>query len=188
MAKSELKGTLNKIRRSDRAKEDDWIRSFLRRVPMGTMATVDEGQPFLVTRNFVYDEEKHAIYMHGATKGRTYNNVITNPQVCFSASAMGRLLPADEAVEFGVEYAGVVVFGKAAIVDDQEEATRGLNKLLQKYFPHLHSGVDYQPITLEALKATAVYRIEIESWSGKEKKAPDDFPGAFYHNEIIDRA
>jgi nitroimidazol reductase NimA-like FMN-containing flavoprotein (pyridoxamine 5'-phosphate oxidase superfamily) len=180
----------NKIRRSQRAKDDDWIRSFLHRAPIGVMATENNGQPFLVTRNFAYDEAAHAIYMHGATKGRTYENVMANDRVCFSVSEMGRLLPANTAVEFGVEYAGVVVFGRASIVEDETEATHGLQSLLDKYFPHMRPGTDYEPIQPDALEITAVYRIDIEAWSGKQKEVPDDYPGAFNYrgNGIVPRS
>jgi len=171
--------SLNKVRRRERVQDEDWIRGFLLAGAMGTMATAVEGQPFLVTRNYAYDPHRHAIYMHGARKGRTYENVLTNNRVCFSVSEMGRLLPADEAVEFGVEFAGVVLFGCASIVEDPAEAQHGLQLLLDKYFPHLKPGRDYAPITPEGLKITAVYRLDIESWSGKAKMAAPDFPGAF---------
>jgi len=172
---------LNKIRRSDRAKDEAWIREFLQHGEVGTMATANGDQPFLVTRNYAYDEAQHAIYMHGAKKGRTFDNVQANNKVCFSVSEIGRLLPADEALEFGTEYAGVVIFGKIIVVAGEAEATHGLRLLMDKYFPHLEYGVDYKPIIPAALKVTAVFRIDIESWSGKEKKAAQDFPGAFYY-------
>ena len=139
---------LNKIRRRSRSKGEAWIREFLHRSAMGTMATARDGQPFLVTRNYTYDGERHVIYMHGAMKGRTFDNVQANEVVCFSVSEMGRLLPADEPLEVGIEYAGVVVFGRATIVDDKAEATHGLQLLLDKYFPHLKSGEDYKPISI----------------------------------------
>jgi nitroimidazol reductase NimA-like FMN-containing flavoprotein (pyridoxamine 5'-phosphate oxidase superfamily) len=181
---NKLDQPLNKIRRSDRAKDDTWIQEFLWRGAMGTMATENQGQPFLVTRNYAYDAARHAIYMHGAKKGRTFENVKTNNRVCFSVSEMGRLLPADEALEVGIEYAGVVLFGQVKIIEDDAEASLGLQLLMDKYFPHLKSGADYKPITPEALKITAVFRIDIESWSGKEKVVEDDFPGAFNFGEF----
>jgi nitroimidazol reductase NimA-like FMN-containing flavoprotein (pyridoxamine 5'-phosphate oxidase superfamily) len=175
---------LNKIRHSDRAKGDDWIRKFLHRGAMGTLATTRDDQPFLVTRNYAYDTGRHAIYMHGARKGRTFENIQANNKVCFNVSEMGRLLPADEALEVGIEYAGVVVFGIATLVDDPAEATHGLRLLLEKYFPQLEYGLDYKPILPDALKITAVIRIDIESWSGKEKAVEDDYPGAFTYGEV----
>ncbi len=175
---------LNKIRRSDRGKNDSWIRNFLTQGEAGTLATAADNQPFLVTRNYAFDAQRHAIYLHGAVKGRTYENVQANARVCFSVSEMGRLLPDKEAQEFGVEYSGVVVFGTATIVEDAKEATHGLQLLMDKYFPQYVLGKDYEPIGAPALNVTAVYRIDIESWSGKEKKVRDDFPGAFYFKDL----
>lgn len=168
------------IRRQDRAvNEEAWIRAFLHRAAYGVMATVYEGQPFINSNLFVYDEKANAIYLHTARAGRTLGNVEHCQRVCFSVSEMGRLLPAKEALEFSLEYAGVTVFGSAEIVDDPAEAKHGLQRLLDKYAPHLRPERDYRPITLEELKRTAVYRIDIERWSGKKKEEAADFPGAF---------
>ena len=173
----------HEVRRKDRAVEDEaWIRAMLHRVPFGTLATVHDGQPFINTNLFAFDEAANVIYMHTANVGRTRANVEADERVCFSVSKMGRLLPADTALEFSVEYAGVVVFGRAAIVDDQEEARHALQLLLDKYFAHLRPGQDYRPITLEELARTAVYRISIEHWSGKKKEVSADFPGAFLYS------
>ena len=168
MKKHDAQRALAEVRRKDRVKDDAWIRAFLKRAHFGCLAMVHEGQPFIVTRNFAYDERRRAIYLHGAVKGRTHENVQADGRSCFGVSEMGRLLPAERAMNFGVEYAGVVVFGRTTIVTDSAEAKRALQLLLDKYFPHLRAGEDYAPVTDEDLKITAVYRIEIESWSGKE--------------------
>ena len=175
-----------KIRRKERSKDSAWIKAFLARAEFGTMATAQGDQPFLVTRNFAYDEAAHAIYMHGAQKGRTYESAVGAPRVCFSASRAGRLLPARQAAKLGTEYSGVVVFGRLQVVEDLEEAGHGLQLLCDKYFPHLKAGVDYEPISDNDVKVTAVLRIDIERWSGKEEKAPDDFPGAFYFDDVLE--
>ncbi|GMR14365.1 MAG: hypothetical protein BMS9Abin29_2618 [Gemmatimonadota bacterium] len=51
--------------------------------------------------------------------------------------------------------------------------------ILDKYAPHLRPGPDYRPISPQEMKRTAVYRIDIDSWSGKEKFVDSDFPGAY---------
>ena len=170
---------INQPLRKDRAKDDAWIRAYLKRVPFGMLATAFEGQPFLKPTLFVYAEAENAIYIHGALVGRMRTNVEHNPRVSFSIAEMGRLLPADTAMEVGVEYASVVVFGKAEVIADASQAKHGLQLLLDRYFPHLKPGVDYREIIPQELDITAVYRIKIDSWSGKEDHAAPDFPGAF---------
>ncbi len=170
-----------KIRRKERAVTDEaWIIELLNRAPFGVMATVWAGRPFTVARNFAYDPDKHVVYLHGAQKGRTYDNIQANNQVCLNVSEMGRLLPAARAMNFSVEYAGVVIFGRASLVTDADEAKHGLQLIVDKHFPHLQPNRDYEPTSDVDLKITAVYRIDIESWSGKQKLADDDFPGAFF--------
>ena len=176
---------LTHVRRQDRAVTDEaWIRTFLHRAAVGTLATVYEERPFLNTNLFVYDEPAHAIYLHTARKGRTRSNIEAGGPICFTISEMGRLLPAKEALEFSVEYASVMVFGTAELVRDPVEAEHGLQLLLNKYAPHLKPERDYRPIMPEELKRTAVYRINIEEWSGKQKKVADDFPGAFFYEDV----
>ena len=165
---------LNRVRRRDRAVTDGaWIRAFLARAPFGVLALAVEGQPYAVARNFAYDPAAHVLYLHGATQGRTYDTVQANDRVCFTVSEMGRLLPARRAAGLGVEYAGVVVFGRIRLVTEAEEAHRGLQLLCDKYFPDLQPGRDYEPTTDADLQGTAVLRIDIECWSGKQKKVPD---------------
>ena len=174
----------NEVRRKDRQKEDEWIKAYLEAAPYGALATVHDGQPFINSNLFVYDPAEHAIFTHTAHVGRTRANVEEGDggvSACFSAFSMGRLLPADEALEFSVEYEGVVAFGRLRMVIEEEPAKHGLQLLLDKYAPHLRPGRDYREIIPEELKRTAVFRLDIESWSGKKKEAEADFPGAFIY-------
>ena len=170
----------SRVTRQDRAIYDDaWIADFLRQAGMCTLATSVDDQPFQSTLLFVYDEAKHAIYLHKARRGRVWENLQTNPRVCFTVAEMGRLLPAKTALNFSVEYCSVVAFGDARLVEDLAESEYALQLLLDKYFPHLRPGENYRPITADERDATAVYRLEVEEWSGKRKAAAEDFPGAF---------
>lgn len=170
---------INQPLRKDRAKDDAWIRAYLHRVPFGMLATEFNGQPFIKPTLFVFDEAEHAIYIHGALVGRMRTNLEANPRVSFCIAEMGRLLPADTAMEVGVEYASVVVFGRVEVLTDADQARHGLQMLLDRYFPNLKPGIDYREILPQELDITSVYRIKVDSWSGKEDRAKMDFPGAF---------
>jgi nitroimidazol reductase NimA-like FMN-containing flavoprotein (pyridoxamine 5'-phosphate oxidase superfamily) len=167
------------VRRRDRGKEETWIKAALANAPYGFLATVADGHPFINSNLYVYDEGEHCIYMHTARLGRTRSNLESSEPVCFSVAAMGRLLPAAEALEFSVEYSGVTVFGRGRVVEDDAEKERGLQLLMDRYAPHLKPGRDYRPITAGELKRTAVFRIDIDEWSGKQKQVEPEFPGAF---------
>jgi hypothetical protein len=184
MARDYLSTPYNQLRRADRGMADETeIKAFLHRAPYGALAFVHEGQPFINSNLFVYDEPGHALYIHTAHVGRTQAifEAGGGPMpVCFSTFSMGRLLPADEALEFSVEYEGVTVFGNGLIVKDYSAMRHGLQLLLDKYAPHLRPERDYRPIVDEELKQTSVFRIAIESWSGKRKQVEPSFPGAFH--------
>jgi nitroimidazol reductase NimA-like FMN-containing flavoprotein (pyridoxamine 5'-phosphate oxidase superfamily) len=184
MPKDYLNQPYNEIRRKDRGKDEAWIKAFLKRAPFCVLALSHQDQPFINSNLFVYDEAQHAIYLHNAYVGRTPATVAANPRVCFHTFEMGQLLPADKAIDSSVEYAGVTIFGQCHLIDDEIEAKFGLQMLLDKYFPHLKPVRDYGPIRAQDLKRTAVLRIDIESWSGKEKKVEGNPPGAFYYGEI----
>ena len=163
---------LTRIRRQDRAITDDaWIADFLRKADYGVFATCKNGQPFTVARNFAYDADRHVIYFHGARKGRTFDIVGDGVPVNLNVSEMGEWIVAERAMNFGVLYKGVVVFGRLTVVEVVEEAKHGLQLIMDKHFPHLRPGVDYEAATDEDLKVTAVFRVDIEAWSGKEKKS-----------------
>lgn len=159
------------MRRTDRAISDDAeIADLLRQADICRIATSVNDQPFISANTFWYDGEH--IFFHTANKGRTLTNVGQNPYVCLEVDWRGRWLPAKTALEFSVEFTGVVVFGRARLLEDAAEKERALQGLLDKYFPELEPGVDYRPITPQELDVTAVFAVDIEAWSGKRKVVP----------------
>ncbi len=168
------------MRRRDRAVHDEaWIKLFLHRAPVGALATVHEGQPFINTNLFVYDEPEHVIYVHTARVGRTRANVEQEERMCFSVSEMGCFLPDKVAWEFGVEYAGVVIFGTATIVEDDQEKARFFEMFFDKYVPNLQAGTDYAPARIRNVHASACIRSILSSGVLRKRKLPPTFPGPF---------
>lgn len=145
-----------------------WIKELLRRAEVAHIATIRDGQPFVTPRNFWYDQAHQRIIIHGSLTGRFAANLEGNPTACIEVSEHGRLLPSNCAMEFGVQYRSVMVFGKIRPLEDADDKRAGLYGLLHKYFPDKQPGREYRPITDQELSATAVYALEIEHWSGKE--------------------
>ena len=162
------KPPINEIRKKDRTCNDAWITSFLSRARIGNLATRWEDQPFITPLTFWYDPQAHEIYIHHTKSGgRLHANLERFPQVCFEASEIGELIPADTALSFSVQYRSAVVFGQVRLVEEGVEQRRILYGLIEKYFPGLQPGRDFRPITEGELARTAVFAITIDSWSGK---------------------
>jgi len=159
-------------RRPHLARDDAWIKAFLKEAKVGHVATASDGQPFITPTTFWFDEENHQIVFHSNVTGRIRSNIETNPKVSLEASELGKLLPSNVALEFSLQFRSVMVFGTARVVTDQSEARRLLYGLIGKYFPTMSAGKEYREITEKELRATSIYAIQIEEWSGKENWEP----------------
>jgi uncharacterized protein len=149
-------------------RDEEWIRALLREARVGHIASSREGQPFINPTTFWFDEANHQIVFHSNITGRIRSNIESNSRVCFEASDLGKMLPANVALEFSLQFRSVIVFGTARLISDPEEARRVLYGLIHKYFPTMTAGKEFREITDKELKRTSVYAIQIEEWSGKE--------------------
>lgn len=157
----------NQQRLAEYEQDDPWIVDFLNRSKIGHIATRWDGQPFITSSTFWYDEEHHEIIFHANVVGRIRANVERHAEVCFETNEYGRFLPSNIALEFSLQYESVIVFGKIHVIENADKKRSALTGLIKKYFPGMKSGKDYRPITDKELKRTSVYAIKIESWSGK---------------------
>ncbi|MFC7046030.1 pyridoxamine 5'-phosphate oxidase family protein [Halobacteriaceae archaeon GCM10025711] len=177
------------VRLSQRAVEDDdWIAAFLSRQPTCVLGLVDDGSPYVVNQLFVYDPAEHAIFLHGANTGRTRTIVERgdSPDASLTVSRMGRLLPAAMPVDFDVEYASVVVDGEIGLVEDPAKKRLALERIMEKFAPHMRPGEDYDPIADSSIERTSVYRIDVDGWSAKRNEKPPDFDGAYDYETVHD--
>jgi hypothetical protein len=170
------------IRYQGKAVDDPgWIADFVAEQRTGVFGVADDDTPHLVTQLFVYDEEDGCLYLHGAAGGRAHDVVAREEttEFCFTTSEMGRFVPADEPVNFTVEYASVVAYGTVGLVEERGEKRRVLERFMAKFAPQLTAGEDYEEMTDESVDRTAVYRLDVDSWSGKEGWKAPDHPGAY---------
>ena len=155
-------------RRGQLKQSDDWIRDMITRLPLGYFATRWDDQPFVHPMTYVYEADKHCIYMHGSTVGRRNANTDRHEKMCFCATEMGQLLPSNRALNFSVQFRSVMAFGTIRHVEDEAEKTTALYSLINKYFTPMKLNDEYSPIRPEDLKMTTVFALDITEWSGKE--------------------
>ncbi len=161
----------NEQRRPQLSRPDAWIVQFLTDATIGHVATRWDDQPFITPTTYWYDAERHEIFFHSNVTGRIRANAERHEEVCFEASEAGRLLPSNVALEFSLQYASVIAFGRIRILEDEAGKKRALYGLIEKYFPGMQAGREYRPITEGELARTSVYAIRIDSWSGKKNWA-----------------
>lgn len=121
----------------------------------------DDGYPYAIPVNYVYDEENEKIYFHGARVGHKVDALRKCDKVCFTV--YGNETIKEE--EWAPYMQSTVVFGRCHLVEDYERAMKLLKRLAMKYYPSekladeeiAHTG-----------KATQLFEIEIEHLSGKE--------------------
>jgi nitroimidazol reductase NimA-like FMN-containing flavoprotein (pyridoxamine 5'-phosphate oxidase superfamily) len=152
----------------ENTREDNWIKDLLHRGQIARIASRFDLQPFINTTTFFYAEAENRIIFHSNIAGRVRANIEQYPEVCVEVSEFGKLLPSNIALEFSLQYQSAIVFGKASLIQDENEKREVLHKLIAKYFGAMQIDKDYRSATDKELKRTSVYEIKIETWSGKE--------------------
>lgn len=121
----------------------------------------DDGYPYAIPINYVYDGEAQRIYFHGAKIGHKVDALRACDKVCFTV--FGNETVRTESWAPFMQSA--VVFGRCHLMEAGPEAARRLKQLAMKYYPS-EQLVD-EEIT-QSGKAVQVFEIEIEHMSGKE--------------------
>ncbi len=154
------------MRRKDKSlAERAVVDEIIRKAAVCRLAMADGGEPYLVPLSFGYDGE--CLYFHSAAEGKKIDILRKNPRVWFEFDSVGRLLPsADGACGWTVEYESVMGAGRAVMLSGREEKQRGLDILMSHYAPG--DVFDYRP---EMIDRIAVFRVDIESVSGKRSPA-----------------
>jgi hypothetical protein len=57
---------------------------------------------------------------------------------------------------------------------------------MSKFAPQLTAGEDYEEMSEESIDRTAVYRLDVESWSGKRGEKSPDHPTAYDLDAVRD--
>ncbi|MGA2157332.1 MAG: pyridoxamine 5'-phosphate oxidase family protein [Bryobacteraceae bacterium] len=146
------------IRRRDRALTEDQAREILARAEHGVLATLGaDGWPYGIPVNHVLSG--NTLYIHCATEGHKLENIAHEERVSFCVVTGAQVLPAT----LSTLYESVIVFGRAALVDDPLEA------LAIRFCGSLTPEAE-RTIAASASQA-AVVRIHLERITGKAHRS-----------------
>ncbi len=122
-------------------------------------------EPYLVPVSFGYDGR--CIYFHTAESGRKIDSLAANNRVCFEFERDVQLITdSKKPCSWSFTFESVIGFGTVDELVSPKEKTQGLNEVMRHY-----SGKTWE-FDSGALNAIRVWRISIESISGKRAKLP----------------
>ena len=102
----------------------------LKTQPRGVLAVLgDEGYPYTVPMDFVYDDGK--LYFHCAKEGHKLDAVRAYEKVSFCVLDEGR----QEENDWWYHFRSVIVFGKMRVLEDRDEILEKVHMLGAKHFP-----------------------------------------------------
>ena len=150
------------IRRSKKEISIDETKIILKEARIGVLAVNgDEGYPYAVPVNYLYDEEEQKIFFHGARAGHKVDALKKCDKVCFTV--YGPETVKDESWAPYVK--SVVAFGRCHLMEATPVNEIRLRQLANKYYPN-EELID-EEIAISG-RAVQMYEIEIEHISGKE--------------------
>lgn len=135
----------------------------LNRGTAGTLAVSgDEGYPYAVPLSYVYQDNK--IYFHCAKTGHKTDAIKNNPKVSFCVIDKDQIV----SKEYTTYFRSVIVFGKARILENEQEKREALEILAVKYSPEEGEGIKKE--IDNSIKNVGLVEITIDHMTGKEAK------------------
>jgi len=128
------------------------------------IAFSDNNVPYIVPMNFGYEykSNKLILYFHGAKEGKKHDIMKKNPAACFEIDCSHKLIEADEACNYTMEYESVIGNGNITVCIEKFDKINALNHLMKKYakdrefkFPD------------HVLETVTVFKLEVSELSGK---------------------
>ena len=141
----------------------DEMEEILRKAVVGRLALCDSSKPYIVPLNFLYCEGK--VIFHCAWEGKKSDLIAQNPDCCFEVDEyMGEVRDHYEA-ECYLDYDSVLAFGRARVLDDEDEKLR-----LLKVFSAKYGNKSGLTLTMERARDCCCVGIEIEELTGRRER------------------
>lgn len=129
---------------------------------------VNETQPFVIPTGYARVDDK--LYIHGSQASRMLRTLSRGIDVCVTVTLVDGLVLARSAFHHSMNYRSVVVFGRAAMVEEHAEKLEALRALSEHMIPGRWDEVR-QPSEQE-MKATTVLALALAEASAKVRTGP----------------
>ncbi|HTG62302.1 MAG TPA: pyridoxamine 5'-phosphate oxidase family protein [Terriglobia bacterium] len=129
---------------------------------------VVDGQPVLIPTG--YGRDGDTLYVHGSAASRMLRDLAKGVEVSIAVTLLDGLVLARSAFHHSMNYRSVVIFGTAAVVEDQTTKREALRAFTEHIAPGRWREV--RPPTESELKATTVLAIPLKEMSAKVRTGP----------------
>ncbi|WP_277218731.1 pyridoxamine 5'-phosphate oxidase family protein [Peptoniphilus vaginalis] len=120
----------------------------------------EDGYPYALPINFLYDEEENKIYFHGAKSGYKLDCIKKNNKVCFVTYGDQEL--SDNGWSYYLK--SLVAFGEIEIIEDRDLAAKKLIELASRYFPSME---EINEVMERSFKNALVFSLNIQHMTCK---------------------
>lgn len=151
------------MRRKDREMDKTFALEVADKCEYALLSMVDvQGKAYGIPITIARDGT--AIYFHCAKEGKKIDALRKTPEVCLTC--VGDTCRALD--KFTTTYESAIIFGKASEVTDDSEKIHALRLLCERHTPTNMENFD--KAIQKSLSITAIWKIEILSLTGKQKK------------------
>ena len=127
-----------------------------------------DGKPVVIPTGYARVEDR--LYIHGSQASRMLRVLSQGINVCATVTLVDGLVLARSAFHHSINYRSVVVFGKAALVEDADEKNAALFAFSEHVIPGRWK--DVREPTPEELQMTSVLAMELTEASAKVRTGP----------------
>ena len=126
---------------------------------------------FVVPVNYGYDlsfqngKADLKLYIHGAGEGRKAEAFASNPLVAVEMDRMVSVISGDYTCSYSCAYQSIMGNGSIRRLDGKQEKIYALTRIMEHMAPEAE--IQFSP---EMLARTAVFQINVDSFTGKERK------------------
>lgn len=122
-----------------------------------------QGQTMMIPT--AYGREDDCLYIHGSTKNFMLNQILDGQTICISVTHLDGIVLAKSLFHTSVNYRSVVLFGKAFLLEDENERIQGMKIITENIVAGRWDEVELG--NESQLKATMVIKFRIERASAK---------------------
>ena len=134
----------------------------LNRNTSGVLAVLgDDGYPYAVPMSYVYDG--NAVYFHCAKSGHKLDAIKSCDKISFCVVDQDEVVPQ----KYTTYFRSVILFGRASVLNNDEEILSAIEKLAIKYYPT--DSKENRDMTIQKeYAAICIIKIAIDYMTGKE--------------------